>query len=123
MEYNISHASLVIIAIVSVVTLALTLFATVNICLSMWFRFWSSKEMDDRTKREFYVQNKYDIKWSLSLAFVALGGALIFGLLGIRQLSTLNLRVALLFFILFWGSYRTLNAEKKRLEKKRNFGA
>lgn len=78
--------------------------------------------MDDRTKRESYVRNKYDIKWSLSLTVVAMLGSVTFWLMGIRELSGLLLLVALLFWLLWWGNCRTLNLEKKHLERKKDFG-
>lgn len=78
--------------------------------------------MDDRTKREFYVRNKYDIKWSLSLTVVAMLGSVTFWLMGIRELSGLLLLAALLFWLLWWGNCRTLNLEKKHLEIKKDFG-
>ena len=78
--------------------------------------------MGDREKREFYVRNKYDIKWSLSLTIVAILESLMFWLMGLKELSVANLLVALLLCFLFWGNYRTLNLEKRRLERKKEFG-
>lgn len=73
--------------------------------------------MGDKAKKEHYVRNKYDVKWSCALTFVAMLGSLMFQIMGIGWLSGWNLFISLLFWLLFWGNYRTLNAEKQRLER------
>ncbi|MEK7138669.1 MAG: hypothetical protein AAB799_00630 [Patescibacteria group bacterium] len=110
------------VGVLSFLILVLTLFATVNILLSIWFRFWKSKNMSESEKREVYVRQRYDIKWSLSLAFVGVLSALMFQLFGLGLLANLNLLVSLLFWLLFWGNHVTWSVEKKRLDRKRSFG-
>ena len=106
----------------SFAVLVLTLYATVNIFQSIWFRFYGSRDMSDREKREFYVENKHDIKWALSLAIMSLLGFILFQLIGLKDQSWLDLLCAFLFGFLLWGNYRTLNTEKERLKRKKDFG-
>lgn len=108
--------------IMTVATIILTLYATVNIIQSIRFRFWGSRDMDDRAKRESYVRNRYDVKWSLSFVIICGLGSIIFRLCGSSNLAFLELVMAFLFLLLWWGNCRTLNLEKERLNRKKNFG-
>lgn len=108
--------------------LILVLYATVNIFQSMWFRFYGSRNMSDREKREFHVENKYDVKWSFSMTVVLLLGSVLSQLIGLQGQVWLELLCAFLFWLLFWGNYRTLtilknflNEEKERLKRKKDF--
>ena len=102
----------------SFVDLILTLYATVNIFQSIWFRFWGNKAMSDREKRAFYVENKFDLKWPLALIAVSILGFFIFQLTGAKDLSRWNLLCALLFGLLLWGNFKTYDFEKQRLNRK-----
>lgn len=121
MEYNYPPIFIWPVRVISFVSLVIALYATANIFQSMWFRFWSSRTIDDRTKREFYVRKKYDVKWSLSLVIVAMLGYINSLLVGLSALNNWYLLVTLLFLILFWGNHRVLNIEKRRLERKKEF--
>ncbi|MBI2674633.1 MAG: hypothetical protein HYX22_02765 [Candidatus Yanofskybacteria bacterium] len=126
MEYNFNPALIWSIRVISFVALVLTIYATVNILQSIWFRFWSSRAMDDREKREFYVRTRYDVKWSFSLAVVMMLGSLMFQLMGLIKPAGLMLLLFFLFCLLFWGNYRTLKIEiereRRRLEMRKSFG-
>lgn len=111
-----------LIRILGFVSLPLVIYATVNILQSIWFRFWGSRNMDDRAKREFYIQKKYDIKWTFCLTIVCILGSIIFWLSSRSDLAFLELLCAYLFWLLLWGNYRTLNLERERLNKKKDLG-
>ncbi len=102
--------------------LILTLYAIANIFQSIRFRFWASRKMSDKEKREFYVEKKYDIKWSFSMTIGLLLGSVLSQLIGLQGQVWLELLCTFLFWLLFWGNYRTLNTEKKRLNRKKDFG-
>ena len=100
----------------------LTIYATVTIFKSIWFRFWSSRHMNDRQKREFYVKNRYDIKWTSCTMVASLLGFILFQISGLKDLSWWNLLCTFLWGLLLWGNSRTLNMEKDRLKRKKDFG-
>lgn len=100
------------VRILSFAILILTIYATVTIFKSTWFRFWSSRKMDDQEKREFYVKNKYDIKWSLALMGVCLLGAVLSIILGLSHQAGWNLLCAFLFWLLSWGTLKTYEPKK-----------
>ena len=102
--------------------LILIMYATVNIIQSTWFRFYGSRSMSDREKREFYVEKKYDIKWSSCTMVALLLGSILSQLLGLYRQVWWELLCVFLFWFLLWGNYRTLNIEKERLKKKNDFG-
>lgn len=119
MEYNFIPIFMWPIRIISFVALVLSLFAAVNIFKSMWFRFRSSKVMSDREKREFYIRNRYDVKWSLSLVIATMLESVAYWLMDLKELSNWTLLVSLLLWLLFWGNCRTLNLEKRHFERKK----
>ena len=96
--------------------LILTFYATVNIFQSIWFRFWSSRYMDEQQKREFHVKNRYEVKWSFSFTVMSLLGFVLFQLIGLEDLSWWYLLCAFLFGFLFWGCCRTLGTLKDYLK-------
>lgn len=100
----------------------LTIYGTVNIFKSMWFRFWSSQDMDDRQKRELYVKNNYDIKWTSCAVAMCLLSFVKDWMIGLNNQSWWNLLCAFLFGLLLWGNLRTLDIDKKRLKRKKDFG-
>lgn len=100
----------------SFIILILTLYAGIKIFQSMWFRFYQNKKMSDRKKREFYVNAGYDIKWSLALTVVCFLGVPLSILLGRTGQVPWNFICALGFGLLFWGNYRTIDKERKRLD-------
>ena len=117
-----------LIRVLSFAILILTLYATVNIFQSIWFRFYGSRNMSDWEKREFHVKNKYDVKWSFSMTIVLLLGSVLSQFIGLQGQVWLELLCAFLFWFLFWGNYRTLtmlknflNKEKERLKRKKDF--
>jgi len=110
-----------VIKVLTFTLLILTLYATVNIFQSLWFKFWSSRNMSDQEKKEFYVAKKYDIKWTSSMAVMSLLGFVLFQLIGLKDLSWWNLFCAVIFGILFWGNYRILHVEEKKIIIKKNF--
>ena len=117
MELDLSHPVVVwMIRILSFTILMLTIYATATIFKSIWFKLWSSRTMSDKEKREFYVSKKYDIKWPLCFMVATLLGCVIFQLNYRSDLAILNLICSLLFGLLWWGNYRTLNIERRRLE-------
>ncbi len=111
-----------LVAVLSFLILILTLYATANIFQSIWFRFWSSRHMNDRQKREFYVENKYDIKWTFCMTVISLLGFTLFQLIGLKDQSRWLLLHAFLWGLFLWGSCRTFNIEKERLNRKKDFG-
>lgn len=102
--------------------LILSIYATVNIYKSMWLSYWASRYMDDRQKREFYVKNKYDIKWAFCMMIMLLLVFVLFQMIGLKNQSWVGLLCAFLFGFLLWGNYRTLNIDKERLKRKKDFG-
>ncbi|MDP3800132.1 MAG: hypothetical protein Q8Q90_01785 [bacterium] len=110
------------IKILSFTILMLTIYATVTVFKGIWFRFWASRHMDDRQKRELYVKNRYDIKWTSCMVVICLLSFVKDRMIGLNDQSWWNLFCAFLFGLLLWGSYGTLNIEKKRLKRKNDFG-
>ena len=111
-----------LIRILGFANLLFSIYATVNIFQSIRFRFWVSRDMDDMTKREFYVQNRFDLKWPFCLIVVCVLGSVVFNLNGRSGLAFLELVCAFLFWLLLWGNYRTLNLEIERLNRKKDLG-
>lgn len=110
------------VRILSFAILMLTIYATVTIFKSIWFRFWSSHRMDEREKLSFYVNRRYDIKWTSCMVVMCLLSFVKDRMIGFNNQSWLNLLLAFLFGLLLWGNYRNLNIDQKRLERKRDFG-
>ena len=106
----------------SFVELILVLYATANILQSIWFRFYGSRNISDQEKREFYVEKKYDIKWTFSMMVAMLFGSMVSLLSGRREEVLWMLICAFLFGLLLWGAYRTLDIDKKRLDRKKGLG-
>lgn len=105
----------------SFLVLILTLYATANILQSIWFRFWSSRSMSDEEKVKFYVAQKCDVKWSLTLTLVCLLGVPLSVLIGLPKQIGWHFLCSFLFGFLLWGNYRTLKIEKDRLKRKEDF--
>lgn len=118
-----NHYLIWLIRGISFAVIILTIYATVNIFKSIWFRFWLSRHMNDCQKRELYVKNRYDIKWSSCAVIVCLMSFVKDRMIGLGDQSWWNFLCALLFGLLLWGNYKTLNTEKERLNKKNNFSA
>lgn len=111
----------ILIIVLSFLILILTLYAIANIFQSMWFRFYRSRYMSDRAKREFYVEKKYDVKWSFSITVALALGSVLSQLIGLQGQIWLELLCTFLFGFLLWGNYRTLNMERERLLIKKDF--
>lgn len=110
------------VKVLSFAILMLTIYATVNIFQSIWFRFWLSRRMDERERLSFYVNKRYDVKSSFCMMVMCLLSSVLMRLIGLKDLSWWNLLCFFLFWILFWGNSRTLNIEKERLKRKNDFG-
>lgn len=107
-----------LVIVLSFWILILTVYATANIFQSIWFRFYLSQHMGDRQKREFYVKQRYDIKWTFTFLVAFLLAVPLDFLIGVPYQAWWNLLCAFLFWLLLWGNLKTHDFEKQRLDRK-----